>query len=520
MHNQQFPHQPPYQQPAYNPYAQQPAPPPYAPAPAASSVGAVVVAVPGAWGYRMVVEIALVGALVSSLAGVPQAVLAVMILLPGLALTRKMLVLDPRTRRARGASIVRWLTNGADLSFDALRPVVRRTQEKSRWRNRDTGTVTTNTVLRSTLYLSPTERPFADSTSYFHGYDRFAAITLHLVGAPVDPAILGPALASERIRVWSRAIVTSLLTVALTAMLFLLVMERGVSWHIAPALFFVALSADRWWAVFTHPLLAAPTQPVGSARGVSLIAHGVAAAVVVASVPVALSLRESHRAEVHESYARSAAAHEAAAEQELSNRPATGSVAPVVATLPARAIGAVDEASVRERLAAVGFRVRTPSSPRSSFAWRLEASPRGSMTVDLSLRPASAPDITGQMVGTTWVAVRYSDPAARASVLRFIEGQHDTSDATLAAALRSAGVARVTGRAGSAWGWIDRAEFTADAVTLEERNTITSRACTVAAEGLLCAEVNRTIYRGDPNWTRYALAVAAGAPRGGSTPQP
>ncbi len=508
MYNPQLPNQQPYQQP----YPPQQGQVPYAPA-AAPSVGAVVVAVPGAWVYRMVVEVALVVALVLSLAGMPQAALAVMVLLPGLALTRKMLVLDPRTRRARGASIVRWLTNGSDIPFDALRPVVRRTQEVSRWRNRNTGTVTTNTVLRSTLYLSPTERPFADSTSYFHGYDRFAAVTLHLVGAPVDPSLLGPALARERIRVWSRAVVTSLLTVALTAMLFLLVKERGVSWHIAPAFLFVALSADRWWAVFTHPLLVAPTQPLGSARGVSLIAHGVAAVVVVASVPVALSLGESHRAEVHESYARSAAAHEAAARQELSNRPATGSVAPVVATLPARASGPVDEASVRQRLTAVGFRVSSPSSPRSSFVWRLEASPRGSMTVDVSLRPASDPNITGQMVGSAWVAVRYSDPAARASVLRFIESRQDTSDATLAAALRSVGVARTTGRGGSAWGWIGRAEFTADAVALDEQNTITARACTAATEGLLCAEVNRTIYRGDPNWARYALAVAAGATR-------
>ncbi len=42
---------------------------------------------------------------------------------------------------------------------------------------------------------------------------------------------------------------------------------------------------------------------------------------------------------------------------------------------------------------------------------------------------------------------------------------------------------------------------------------MTAVACTMATEGLLCAEINRTIYRGDPNWARYALAVAADAPR-------
>jgi hypothetical protein len=502
---------PPFNHPT--PYAQPHSTPQTAPPQTASTVGAVVVAVPGAWGYRIVVEVALAAALLFSFAGMPQAVLAALILLPGLALTRKMLVLDPRTRRARGASVVRWLTNGPEVPFDALRPWVHRTKEVTRWR-RQSGSVNTETAVRSMLHLTPTDRTaFAQTTSLFHGYDRFAAVTLNLVGAPVDPAALSAALAGERIRLWSRAVVTSLITVALTGLLYLLIKGRGEPWYIAPALFFVALSADRWWAVFTLPLLAAPRVPLGRARVASLLAHGVATVVVIASVPAALAARAAHDEESRERYSQLAATHEAAAQQELTNRPATGSVAPVVATLPARASGAVDEASVRERLTAVGFRVRSPNHPRSSFTWSLEASPGASVTVDVSLRPASDANTTGQMVGTTWVAVRYSDPAERASVLRFIEGRQDTSDATLASALRSVGVARVTGRAGKAWGWIGRAEFTADAVTLDEQSTITSRACTIATEGLLCAEVNRTIYRGDPNWTRYALAVAAGATR-------
>ncbi len=436
---------PPFTPPT--PYAQPYASPPAAPAQTASAVGAVVLAVPGAWGYRMAVEAALAVALLLALAGAPQAVLVVMILLPALALTRKMLVLDPRTGQARGASGVRWRTSGPDIPFGALRPWVHRAVEKTRWR-RAGGAVHTDTTIRSTLRLSPTSPVFAQSTSLFHGYDRFAAVAMNLVGAPVDPAVLAAAVSSERVRLWARAAVTSILTLALAALVFVLISERGTPWSIAPVLLFIALSADRWWSVFTFPVITAPRMPLGRARRVSLVAHGVAALAVCASVPAALAVRAAHAEEVRARYDQLSANRESASRQELSDRPATGATSPVVSTLPAQARGPVDLAAVRARLLAVGFRVRTPSYPRSGLSWRLEASSGGAVTVDISLRPASAPTITGQRVGAAWVAVQHRDPIARASVMRFIEGRRDTSDATLAAALRSVGVDRVTGRGG------------------------------------------------------------------------
>jgi hypothetical protein len=501
---------PPFNHPT--PYAQPHSTPQTAPPQTASTVGVVVVAVPGAWGYRIVVEAALAVALLLAFAGAPQAVLAAMILLPGLALTRKMLVLDPRTGQARGASGVRWRTSGPDIPFGALRPWVHRAVEKTRWR-RAGGAVHTDTAIRSTLHLTPTGPAFAQSTSLFHGYDRFAAVTLNLVGAPVDPAVFAAAVSSERVRLWARALVTSLLTLALAVLVFVLISERGATGAIAPVLLFVALSADRWWSVFTFPVITAPRMPLGRARVASLVAHGVAALAVCASVPVALAVRAAHAEAVRARYDQLNANRESASRQDLSDRPATGVTSPVVATLPAQARGPVDLAAVRARLVAVGFRVNTPSYPRTGLSWRLEARSGGAVTVDISLRPASAPTITGQRVGPAWVAVQHRDPIARASVMRFIEGRRDTSDATLADALRSVGVARVTGRGGRAWGWIDRAEFTATAIALEEQSAYTAQACTMATEGLLCAEINRTIYRGDPNWARYALAVAADAPR-------
>lgn len=504
MQSPPFNHPTPYAQPHHIQPATAPS--------AASTVGAVVVAVPGAWGYRIVVEAAVAVASLLAFAGAPQAVLAAMILLPALALTRKMLVLDPRTGQARGASGVRWLTGGQDIPFGALRPWVHRAVVKTRWR-REGGAVHTDTAVRSTLHLTPTGPAFAQSTSLFHGYDRFAAVTLNLVGAPVDPAVFAAAVSSERVRLWARALVTSLLTLALAALVFVLISERGTPWSIAPVLLFIALSADRWWSVFTFPVIASPRAPLGRARQASLVAHGLTALAVCASVPVALAVRAAHDEDVRARYAQLNASRESASQQERTDRPATGAVSPVVATLPAQARGPVDLAAVRARLLAVGFRVSTPSSPRTGLSWRLEARAGGAVTLDISLRPASAPTITGQRVGPAWVAVQHGDPIARASVMRFIEGRADTSDATLAAALRSVGVARVTGRGGRAWGWIDRVEFTASAIALEEQSALTAVACTMATEGLLCAEINRTIYRGDPNWARYALVVAADVSR-------
>lgn len=494
-----------------------PAAPPAHPAPAmasqrASTVGAVVIAVPGAWGYRIGFEVALAGALILAFAGVPQAVLAAMILLPALALTRRMLVLDPRTGQARGASGLRWLTRGPDIPFGALRPWVHRAVEKTRWR-RASGSVHTDTAIRSTLHLTPTGPAFAQTISLFHGYDRFAAVTLALVGAPVDPAVLAASVTQERVRLWARATVTSLLALALAVLVFVLISERGAAAAIAAVLLFVALSAERWWSVFTFPVIVSPRAPLGRARVASLVAHGVAALAVCASVPVARAVRADHHEEVRARYDQLHANREAASRQGLALRPATGVTAPVVATLPAQARGPVDLDSVRARLVAVGFRVSTPSHPRAGLSWRLEARAGGAVTVDLSLRPASAPTITGQRVGAAWVAVQHRDPLARAAVMRFLEGRQDTGDATLAAALRAVGVGRVTGRGGRAWGWIDREEFTATAIGVEAQSAETARACTMAPEGLLCGEINRTIYRGDPNWARYALAVAADAPR-------
>jgi len=247
-------------------------------------------------------------------------------------------------------------------------------------------------------------------------------------------------------------------------------------------------------------------------RTTAAAAHGVALVATLALVPAMLAIHAAQRAEVGARVDRALTDHAAAAERTIAERPARGHVAPTVASLPARATAPVDEASVRARLDAVGFSVSDGRSDNSAFAWQLHARPAEALTVDLSLRPAHSSDFDGQLIGAAWISVRSPDPAARARVLRFVAQRQDTTEATLGEALRSVGVPGITARGGSAWGYINRREYSVVAVALDEQGAMVARACTVADEGLLCAEISRTIHRrADPNWARYALVTAASA---------
>jgi len=52
-------------------------------------------------------------------------------------------------------------------------------------------------------------------------------------------------------------------------------------------------------------------------------------------------------------------------------------------------------------------------------------------------------------------------------ILQSLRTRSDSSDAALGAALRAAGVQRVTARAASAWGWIERREVSVPGLVRE-----------------------------------------------------